>query len=57
MAPQGYFDARKTIPVTVGFGPAGGGYDTYARVVARHMGKHIPGNSTFVVDNMEGEAA
>ena len=33
---------------------AGGGYDTYARIIARHMGKHIPGNPSFVVDNMEG---
>ena len=33
----------KTIRVTVGLS-AGGGYDTYARAVARHMGKHIPGN-------------
>jgi len=47
------FYAGKTIRVTVGFS-AGGGYDTYARIVARHMGKHIPGNPTFVVDNMDG---
>src|SRR3989337_1749851 len=47
------FYAGKTIRVTVGLA-AGGGYDTYARIVARHMGKHIPGNPSFVVDNMEG---
>jgi tripartite-type tricarboxylate transporter receptor subunit TctC len=47
------FYAGKTIRVTVGLAP-GGGYDTYARAVARHMGKHIPGNPSFVVDNMEG---
>jgi tripartite-type tricarboxylate transporter receptor subunit TctC len=47
------FYAGKTIRVSVGFS-AGGGYDTYARAVARHMGKHIPGNPTFVVDNMDG---
>ena len=47
------FYAGKTIRVTVGFS-AGGGYDTYARIVSRHMGKHIPGNPTFVVDNMTG---
>jgi tripartite-type tricarboxylate transporter receptor subunit TctC len=47
------FYQRKTIRVSVGFS-AGGGYDTYARAVARHMGKHIPGNPTFVVDNMDG---
>ncbi len=47
------FYQGKTIRVAVGFS-AGGGYDTYARAVARHMGKHIPGNPTFVVDNMDG---
>jgi tripartite-type tricarboxylate transporter receptor subunit TctC len=47
------FYAGKTIRVSVGFA-AGGGYDTYARAIARHMGKHIPGNPTFVVDNMDG---
>ena len=33
---------------------AGGGYDVYARMLARYMGKHIPGNPTVVVKNMEG---
>jgi tripartite-type tricarboxylate transporter receptor subunit TctC len=33
---------------------AGGGYDTLARAVARHLGKHIPGNPTIVVRNMPG---
>jgi tripartite-type tricarboxylate transporter receptor subunit TctC len=47
------FYAGKTIRVSVGFS-AGGGYDTYARAVARHIGKHIPGNPTLVVDNMDG---
>jgi tripartite-type tricarboxylate transporter receptor subunit TctC len=37
----------------VGFNP-GGGADTYARLVARHLGKHIPGNPTVVVRNMQG---
>jgi tripartite-type tricarboxylate transporter receptor subunit TctC len=32
----------------------GGGYDLYARLVARHIGKHIPGNPTIVPKNMEG---
>jgi len=32
----------------------GGGYDLYARMVARHMGKHIPGNPTILPKNMEG---
>src|SRR4051812_34039486 len=30
----------------------GGGYDTYGRAVARHLGNHIPGNPTVVVQNM-----
>ena len=33
---------------------AGGGYDTYSRTIARHMGKHIPGNPSLVVENMPG---
>lgn len=47
------FYSGKTIRVAVGFA-AGGGYDTYARAVARHIGRHIPGNPSFVVDNMDG---
>src|SRR5215510_10182538 len=33
---------------------AGGGYDTLARALARHMGKHVPGNPAFIVRNMPG---
>jgi len=33
---------------------AGGGFDTYSRLITRHMGKHIPGNPNFVVENMPG---
>jgi tripartite-type tricarboxylate transporter receptor subunit TctC len=43
----------KTIRLIVGYAP-GGGYDFYARTIARHMGKHIAGNPTFVVENMPG---
>jgi tripartite-type tricarboxylate transporter receptor subunit TctC len=43
----------KTVRIIVG-ASAGGGYDTYSRTIARHMGKHIPGNPTFVVENMPG---
>jgi tripartite-type tricarboxylate transporter receptor subunit TctC len=43
----------KTVQVLVGFGP-GGGYDLYARTLARYMGKHIPGNPTMVPQNMPG---
>src|SRR5437660_7698991 len=37
----------------VGFA-AGGGYDTTARLVAKHIGSHIPGNPSVIVENMEG---
>ena len=45
--------AGKTIEWIVG-APPGGGYDIYARVVARHLGRHIPGEPTVVVKNMPG---
>jgi tripartite-type tricarboxylate transporter receptor subunit TctC len=47
------FYRGKTVTLIVGYS-VGGGYDTYARVVARHLGKHIPGNPTVVVQNMPG---
>jgi tripartite-type tricarboxylate transporter receptor subunit TctC len=47
------FYKGKTIRFIVGFS-AGGGYDSYTRTVARHIGKHIPGNPATVVENMEG---
>ncbi len=47
------FYAGKTINLIVGFGP-GGTYDYFARLVARHMGKHLPGKPTIVVQNMPG---
>jgi tripartite-type tricarboxylate transporter receptor subunit TctC len=47
------FYEGKTIRIIVGFSP-GGGFDTYARVISRHMGKHIPGNPTMIVENMPG---
>src|SRR5579862_201713 len=47
---QDYFKG-KTFTVVVGF-TAAGGYDTYARNVARHIGNHIPGNPTVIVQNM-----
>jgi tripartite-type tricarboxylate transporter receptor subunit TctC len=45
--------AGKTVEIVVG-GDAGGGYDIYARTLARHFAKHIPGNPTIVVKNMPG---
>ena len=47
------FYRDKTIRIVVGFS-AGGGFDTYARAIARHMGKHIPGQPSIVVENMTG---
>jgi tripartite-type tricarboxylate transporter receptor subunit TctC len=37
--------------------PPGGGYDTYTRTVARHIGKYIPGNPVAIVQNMVGGAS
>jgi tripartite-type tricarboxylate transporter receptor subunit TctC len=50
---QAPFYAGKTITVVAGVS-AGSAYDLYARLMAQHMGKHIPGNPTFVVQNMTG---
>ena len=47
------FYRGKTIRIIVGFS-AGGGFDAYARMIGRHMGRHIPGNPTIIVDNMGG---
>ncbi len=47
------FYKGKAITLYVGYSP-GGGYDTYARTVARHIGKHIPGNPDIVVKNRPG---
>jgi tripartite-type tricarboxylate transporter receptor subunit TctC len=47
------FYRGKTVTLTVGYS-SGGGYDTYARVLARHLGKHIPGNPQIVVQNAPG---
>ncbi len=43
----------KTIRFIVGFA-AGGGFDTYTRMIARHFGKHVPGNPSVLVENMTG---
>lgn len=47
------FYKGKMIRIIVGFS-AGGGFDAYSRAMARHMGKHIPGNPNFIVENMTG---
>jgi tripartite-type tricarboxylate transporter receptor subunit TctC len=47
------FYKGKNIDLYIGYS-AGGGYDLYARQLARHMSKHIPGNPTVVPKNMTG---
>jgi tripartite-type tricarboxylate transporter receptor subunit TctC len=47
------FYKGKTVQVLIGYG-AGGGYDLYGRLLARHMGKFIPGEPTLVPQNMAG---
>lgn len=47
------FYQDKVIRIIVGY-RVGGGYDVYARAVSRHLGKHIPGNPTVMVENMDG---
>lgn len=47
------FYKGKTIRFIVGFA-AGGGFDTYTRTIARHIGRHIPGNPNTVVENRTG---
>jgi len=47
------FFRGKQIALYVG-SSAGGGYDTYARLISRYFGNHIPGNPTVVVENMPG---
>jgi tripartite-type tricarboxylate transporter receptor subunit TctC len=47
------FYKGKTVDMMIGYS-VGGGYDVYARLIARHLGKHIPGNPTVTPKNMEG---
>src|SRR4051812_22191942 len=50
--PADFFKGR-SIDLYIGYS-VGGGYDVYARMIARHMGRHIPGNPTIIPKNMEG---
>ena len=50
---QDDFYKGKTVRIIVG-AAAGGGFDTYSRTIGRHMTKYIPGNPTFIVENMPG---
>lgn len=52
-AAENPFYKGKMIRIIVGLSP-GGGFDAYSRLLGRHMGKHIPGNPRFVVQNMTG---
>ena len=49
----GQYYAGKTVTIVVGY-KTGGGYDATARVLARHLPKHIPGKPTVIVQNMPG---
>jgi tripartite-type tricarboxylate transporter receptor subunit TctC len=46
--------AGKEIRLLIGFSPTGYGYDTYGRLLARYLGKHLPGNPTVVPQNRPG---
>jgi tripartite-type tricarboxylate transporter receptor subunit TctC len=46
--------AGKQIKILIGFSPTGYGYDTYGRLLARHMGKYLPGNPVLVPQNRPG---
>jgi len=50
---QTAFYEGKTIRIIVGYSP-GGGYDSLARMLSRHMGKYIPGRPAIIVENMTG---
>jgi len=53
LAAEGNFYEGKTFKVNIGF-PPGGGYDTYGRLVARHIGKYLPGNPNVLAVNYPG---
>jgi tripartite-type tricarboxylate transporter receptor subunit TctC len=55
LAQDGFYRG-KTVTIVVGYS-AGGGYDQYARFVARHLGRHIPGQPNIIVQNMPGAAS
>ena len=51
-SPSEYFKGR-TVTLLIGFGP-GGGNDAWARTIARHIGRHWPGNPTVIAQNQPG---
>jgi tripartite-type tricarboxylate transporter receptor subunit TctC len=50
------FYKGKTVSIVIGYTP-GGGFDLYARTLAKHLGKHIPGHPTVIPQNMPGAAS
>ena len=46
--------AGKQVRISIGYSPTGFGYDTYGRLLARHLGKYLPGNPTIVPQNRPG---
>ena len=44
---------QKPLRILVGY-PSGSGYDVFARLLSRHIGRHAPGNPSVVVENMPG---
>ena len=46
--------AGKQIKLLIGFSPTGYGYDTYGRLLARHLGKYLPGNPLVIPQNRPG---
>ena len=53
-AAEGVSFERKRINLLIGFSPAGFGYDTYGRILARYLGKHLPGNPSVTPQNRPG---
>ena len=51
-APEPFYRG-KTLRIIVG-SSAGGGFDTYSRAIARHLGRHLPGHPSVIVENMAG---
>lgn len=53
---EGDFYRGKTLTIVVGYAP-GGGYDAYARLMAAHVARHIPGRPNAIVQNMPGASS
>jgi tripartite-type tricarboxylate transporter receptor subunit TctC len=51
--PVEQFFARKTVTIIIGY-TAGGSYDLYGRMIARHLSRHIPGQPVLIAQNMPG---